>query len=425
MAKRQHSQTTAEEKLVWFGLTSTYPIYFVGGLYVSGSVLGWLILGVMVLRWLNRDTNQYRQVPMMVWLWIIGMLVMLIALWIGHANWGLGTGKTIKSTIGWMKGWALMALFIFIGAMCHIRKELLIRAVCVLAVHSLIFALISFCAYLVRFPGELFVSPLQAIGGPGPSFFTVSLYGLNPETGAGRWQFFGPWAPAAGLLACIYLIFCFQEKDPFWRNYGLLGCTVMCLLSQSRAGWVIFFALWPMMIFADKLKEPWLLMALGIGIPAILILGQPIFEWLITSYEEVKAARPGSTRVRQTLANLALQRWQAEAPWFGHGIVESGTKITAGMPIGSHHSWYGLLFVKGIVGLFALAVPLMLSTVYLFWRALSTYQAQVALCFMAVFICYSFFENLEILSYLYWPALIWIGMALNPEQEEQQHVAKI
>jgi hypothetical protein len=31
-----------------------------------------------------------------------------------------------------------------------------------------------------------------------------------------------------------------------------------------------------------------------------------------------------------------------------------------------------------------------------------------------VIVSYSFFENLEILSYLYWPALFWIGIAFNP-----------
>ena len=38
------------------------------------------------------------------------------ALWVGHLDWSLGTGATIKSTIGWMKGWALIPLFLLAGA---------------------------------------------------------------------------------------------------------------------------------------------------------------------------------------------------------------------------------------------------------------------------------------------------------------------
>lgn len=425
MATQIYRRTTTEEKLVWFGLVSTYAIYAIGGLYVTGSALGWLIIAVYWLRLTVDDNTRSKTVPAMVWLWVFCMFVMLVVLWIGHANWELGLGKTIKSSIGWAKGWALIAVFIFIGAMCRIRRELLIRAVCILATHSLVFAIITFMAYMVRIPGEIFVSPLQIVGGPGPSFFTVSLYGLNPETGAGRWQFFGPWAPSAGLLSCLYLVFCFQEKDPKWRTLGIMGCIAMCLLSKSRAGQVIFLCLWPMLMFSDKLAEPWFLLMLGVVIPALLILGQPLYEYLMDSYEAIKQARPGSTRVRKALEQLALQRWQAEAPYFGHGIVEPGSKYTASMPIGSHHSWYGLLFVKGIVGLLALAIPMVITLFYLFWRSLFCRTAQVGLCLITVFICYSFFENLEILSYLYWPALIWIGMALNPESEVTEHVAKV
>jgi len=40
--------------------------------------------------------------------------------------------------------------------------------------------------------------------------------------------------------------------------------------------------------------------------------------------------------------------------------------------------------------------------------------AQSGFLIMLVLLGYSFFENLEILAYLYWPALLWLGMVLNP-----------
>lgn len=415
MATQSINPVSAEERLIWFGLVATYPVYFLGGLYVTGSVLGYLILGIVLLRMFICGNQDYaKQIPAMAWVWIIAMIVMLIALWIGHSNWSLGTGKTIKSSIGWAKGWALMALFIVLGGILPLRKELLIRGVCILCWHTFIFSVITYIAYTIRIPGELFVSPLKIVGGPGPNFFTVSLYGLNPETGAGRWQFFGPWAPAAGLLACLYLVICLQETDSKWRNRGILGATAMCLLCQSRAGWAIFICLWPMVLFSDKFREPWFLLTAGFVLPTIIILGQPVLEFVLDSYEQIKASRPASTRVRAALANIALQRWESEAYWFGHGIVERGPKLVEGMPIGSHHSWYGLLFIKGLVGLLALAVPMFITGIYLFFYSQFSKVAQTGLCLLAVFVCYSFFENLEILSYLYWPALLWIGMAFNP-----------
>lgn len=404
---------STEEKLVWAGLVLTYPAFLLGMLYVMGSVIGWLIFMVVLMRCYLDLRAKPRPLSPMIWMWIIAMLLMLVALLVAHNEWSLGLGKTIKSTIGWMKGWALLAIFPVIAALAKIRKEVVIRGVCIIAIHTLIFSFISIAFYIVKLPGDIFLSPLKVIGGPGETFFMVSFYGINPETGAGRWRFFTPWAPAAGFMACIYLVFCLQETNSRIRRWAIAGCWAMLLLSQSRAGIAIFIMLFPLVLFSDKFKEPWMLLLLGITVPIILLLGEPIYNSIMDSYEAVKQQRPGSTRVRKALANIAIQRWQAEAPIWGHGIVERGPKMVEFMPIGSHHSWYGLLFVKGMVGAVALAVPMLVSSVYLLWASQDSKTAQTALCLMAVLVCYSFFENLEILSYLYWPALLWFGFAFS------------
>jgi hypothetical protein len=422
MYATQIKPCSSEEKLIWLGLTLTYPLFSIGALYVMGSVVGWLIFSVIILRWFVNGKDEKSIIPMIVWIWVIGCFFMLTSLIIAHSNWDLGLGKTIKSSIGWAKGWALMPLFLFIGAFVEIKPPLVIRGICIVAFHSLIFAAISLVFYAAGVSGDLFVSPLKAIGGPGESFFSVSFYGLNPETGAGRWRFFTPWAPAAGFMACIFLIFTCQEKDKFWRNVGVLGSFVMCLLSQSRAGWVIFIALIPLCFLNKYFKNPMSLIVIGLIIPTVALLGDPIFNWLSNSYEDIKAARPDSTRVRNTLEVLALERWESEAPIWGHGIVEKGPKIVESMPIGSHHTWYGFLFVKGIVGLLSLAIPLLITCFYLILNSFKSPICYTATLMVIVLIYYSFFENLEILSFIYWPALLWIGIALNPLKSGEKYV---
>lgn len=422
MQSQTHCQNTTEAKLIYWSLIFTYPIYAIGGLYITGSALGWAVLGIILLRAFIEGKNVFSSVPMMVWLWVIGMLTMLLALWIAHAQWSLGTTQTIKSTVGWAKGWALIALFPLIGSLVSITPESLVRGACIVCKHTAIFGLVTFLFYSLRIPGQLFVSPLQILGGAGDVFFTVSLYGMNPETGAGRWQFFAPWAPAAGFLSCILVIFCLQEQDKGIRNWGVFGCIVMVLLSQSRAGLAIFLTIVPVFLLAKQLKNPWVLLALGLFIPLVLVLGEPLYEWVMDSYQQVKESRPASTRVRAALENLAVQRWRDEAPVWGHGVVESGPKLVEFMPIGSHHSWFGLLFVKGLVGLIALAIPMGLSMIYFLFYFQQNIQARAALCFLLVFGCYSFFENLEILAYLYWPALFWLGMAFKQIQIRGSHV---
>ena len=416
MATCTLNRNTTEEKLVWYAMVLTYPCFAIGALYVSGSVIGWMIFGVAMLRWYIKGIDNSAYLPSIVWLWIGGGLVLLLALFIAHANWDLGLGKTIKSTIGWAKGWALLPLFLFLGAMVNIKREIIIRAACIIAIHSLFFGVITIAAYIVKLPADLFVSPLKVVGGPGPDFFTVSFYGLNPETGMGRWRFFAPWAPAAGFMACMLFIFCSLEKNTSYRNWGIAGCVVMCLLSQSRAGWAIFIMLIPMLMFLGKIKSPLMLIIIGVITCIFLLAAEAIYDWIYTLYSDIKAARPDSTRVRSALANIAVQRWETEAPIWGHGIVERGPKIVEFMPIGTHHSWYGLLFVKGIVGLLALAIPLLFTALYLLLTSYHSPMSPSAFCMVMVLVCYSFFENLEILAYLYWPALLWIGMALNPKK---------
>jgi hypothetical protein len=422
MQSQTHYQTTTEAKLIYWALISTYPIYAIGGLYITGSALGWVVLGIILLRSFVEDKNVFSSVPILVWVWVIGMLVMLLSLWIAHAEWSLGTAKTIKSTVGWAKGWALIAVFPLLGALVSIKPESIVRAACIICKHTAIFGLLTFLLYSLRIPGQLFVSPLQILGGAGDIFFTVSFYGMNPETGAGRWQFFAPWAPAAGFLSCILVIFCLQETNKKLRNWGVIGCVVMVLLSQSRAGLAIFIAIVPVFLLAKQLQNPWVLLTLGIFVPVILVLGEPLYELVMDSYQHIKESRPASTRVRTALENLAVQRWRDEAPIWGHGVVESGPKLVEFMPIGTHHTWFGLLFVKGLVGLIALAIPMGLSVIYFLFYFQQNIQARAALCFLIVFVCYSFFENLEILAYLYWPALFWIGMAFKQIQNRGSYV---
>jgi hypothetical protein len=111
------------------------------------------------------------------------------------------------------------------------------------------------------------------------------------------------------------------------------------------------------------------------------------------------------------LGRIALDRWETEAPWFGHGIVERGSHLVEYMPIGSHHTWYGLLYVKGIVGFAALAVPMLASFLEMLAKAQASRTARAALGMVIILFFYTFGENLEILVYLFWPGLLLIGIS--------------
>ncbi|GAA6152902.1 hypothetical protein NBRC116587_23220 [Pseudoteredinibacter isoporae] len=352
------------------------------------------------------------------------MGLMLLCLWYAHIDWELGAGKTIKSSFGWAKGWALFALFIFLGSILPLTLSRISRACCWVACMGAAYAFISIFAYALSLPQSLFISPLQFMGGGGPEFFDVRLYGINPETGWPRWFFYAPWAPAAGLVATLMLMMCAREQHWLMRGLGIASCALMIILCQSRVAWLLLLLIFPVYYFSRLTNQRWVYLLLGATVPVMILFSADVLELLNSTMDNIKNSRPDSTRVRAELAQIALQSWESDAYLFGHGIVIAGPKSVEFMPIGSHHSWYGLLYVKGLIGLLAFATPLVLSLLYLFWRANAHPDIATGFALVVILCVYSFTENLEILAYLIWPALLWIGACLNPRREFLSQITK-
>ena len=341
------------------------------------------------------------------------MLAMLGALWVAHGSGGLGAGQTIKSTIGWMKGWGLLAAFPLVGACLSIRPALVIRATMWLALQTLLITPILVAAALAHLPQRLYVSPLQAVGGPGPEFFAVQLYLIDPSNGALRWQFIAPWAPAAGMIGDMIFVLAVWESDRRFKAIGLAASVLICLMTMSRMAilFLVFFP--PILWLLARLSRPGLhaagaLLSLGLSVSAETVIGK-----IRGGVEAFRSARADSTRVREALGRIAIDRWWDEAPIWGHGIVERGPHHVEFMPIGSHHTWFGLLFVKGAVGVVALAVPMIWTFCEMILLAQVDSMGRLGLSILLMLAFYSAGENLEVLAYLYWPGLVLLGHAFR------------
>ena len=404
---------TLEEAIVYHALCLTWVWYAIGALYILAPALAWSLLALVVYRSLTLapDHPDYpRPVSPLVWIWIGAMVLMQVALVMGHLNFGLGVAKLIKSSIGWMKGWALLAIFPLIGAVLRIRAEVLYRAAAIVTLHTLILVPIMLVAPLVGLPGTLFVSPLQIVGGPGPEFFEVQLYGIDPGEGL-RWRFFTPWAPAPAVAYGMLCLLMLPDRSLGLRCAGLVAIVAVAFMCKSRLGFVAI----PLAILLSyglaSLNRPALILSAALGFVVLALSADMIVDYAVEQKARIDAQRPDSTYVRHVLGSIALHRWETEAPIWGHGIVEPGPHLVEFMPIGSHHSWYGLLFVKGLVGFCALLVPLVFTLGELILRAQVSRHARVALGFMLLFTFFTFTENVEILAYLMWPGLIMVGIA--------------
>ncbi|MEL6753033.1 MAG: O-antigen ligase domain-containing protein [Pseudomonadota bacterium] len=412
-----------EDAIVGLALSATWGVYLFGGLYVLGPVLGVgltaLLFARMYLRGEGVSARPVHSIPGGIWIWIAGMLVMLLALEVGHMNQQLGMGQTIKSTIGWAKGWALLALFPLIGACMDIRLETLVRACGWVALGTLLVTPAFMIAPMVGLPEVLFVSPLKAVGGPGPEFFAVQLYSIEPTDGSTRLRYFTPWSPAAGMIGNMYLIFALSDKRKFWKWMGVISALAMIVTSKSRLAIAAALFIWPLVIALGEARRPSLWLLAAFGLLLITPLAQGILDWIDQTLNSVKSMRADSTRVREALGEIAIDRWWTEAPVWGHGVVERGPHFVEYMPIGSHHTWYGLLFVKGAVGALALAIPLAWSLLEFALLALARSRAgKIAFAMVLLMAFYSIGENLEILAYLMWPGLIAMGIAARELQEQ-------
>ena len=418
-----HPQNNSE-RLVHYTIIATWLLWLVGGLYIAGPVLGCaLALQAIYFYYIAPSLPKAKRIKKPHWsinLWLASMIAMLVILVAGHLNFELETGTIIKSSIGWAKGWLLIALFIFAGAVLPIRAEIIYRAICHTGKYTIFLLPLFLAAPFIGLPESLWVSPLKIVGGSGPEYFATILYTLEPGSGTPRWQFFAPWSPAAGMVGLVYFVCGLQEKDRVWKSWGIAAALAIILLSQSRLALVGLLIIAPISFLSGQITRPlmWFII-----LPFVLLAGWfaiDLIEATNLAISEFSGARADSTRVRETLGRIAIERWQAEAFWFGHGVVERGPHLVEYMPIGSHHSWYGLLFVKGILGFLALAVPLAFSFVILVRSALTSQLGRVGLSMITLLLMYSFGENLESLAYLYWPALMLIGMALQNSSRTQQ-----
>jgi hypothetical protein len=425
MDQTAHHPRAPEDLIVAIALAATWFVYLFGGLYVLGPVLGVGLTGLLFARYYlaneHIETQAISAIPSGVWVWILGMLVMLLALEVGHMNQNMGLGQTIKSTIGWAKGWALMALFPLIGACMNIRVETIIRASGWVALGTLLFTPIFMVAPMVGLPEVLFVSPLKLVGGPGPEFFAVQLYSIEPTDGSTRLRYFTPWSPAAGMIGNMYLIFALSDKRKVWKWMGIVSAMAMIITSKSRLALAAAMFIWPVVIAVGESRRPVMWFTATLGLLMLTPMAQGLLDWVDGTLNSVKSMRADSTRVRELLGEIAVTRWWTEAPIWGHGIVERGPHAVEYMPIGSHHTWYGLLFVKGAVGAIALAIPLAWSLIEFALLAVTRSVAgRIAFGMVLLMSFYSIGENLEILAYLIWPGLIVMGIAARQLQKTSQ-----
>lgn len=404
-----------EETIVWYYIIGTYVFYFMGIQYITGPLMAWFLVLYLIFKiFIQSDDTPPEErvsIPWGVWVWVFSMMVMLMALIMGHLDFDLGSWRLIKSVIDqFPRTWGLFAAFPLIGCL-NIRPRLLFRAASIVCIQHLIYLTIGYVAYQLGADGHLYDTPFARFAG-GTAASQVLLYIID-EAGTGlRLQLNTPFPPALGVLGNVYFWLCLHEENKKLRWIGVIASLLMVWFSVSRAGRVCVVVI-PLAIWViNNIRRPAMQLTAAVtcfvgGIASTRII-QMIEDYTINARNE----RAGSTRIREMLRRMALQRWQ-EAPIWGHGVADTGIKLVRAKGVGSHGVWHGILFVHGLVGFLALAVPMVCSAIDLLLKIQHSKIARVGLAVVLVLSAYGFTENFEGQAYLFWPGLVALGMGLK------------
>ncbi|MGB3639025.1 MAG: O-antigen ligase family protein [Rivularia sp. (in: cyanobacteria)] len=404
-----------EESLIWYVIIGTYGIYALGLVFSVYSALAWVLGGYLVFKILLKtqktpDEEKIR-IPWVTWLWGICSLITLLATYAGITDFNLGRTALLRAILGWLTSTAIIPLFLLSGCL-NIRPKLIYRAVCILCLQSLIAIPIAYAAYAANLPGILYTNPIERLIQNGPIFHQVGFHTSDYGIDNVRLFLFTPWCPALGLVSNVFFFMVLQESNKKWRYIGIVGAIAMNIVSLSRAALVclplVLIIIWGLKNFTN----PYIQIAAGI---ASFIAG--IFSTSLTNaatefVDTFYSSRADSSRVRAALQRVGMEAWK-EAPIWGHGTQKPGPPVLANLPIGSHHTWVGLLYTKGLVGFMTLLIPVFCSFVDLLLKARHSKLAETSLSILLVLLVFSFGEQIDVLGYICWPGFIIMGIAFK------------
>jgi hypothetical protein len=409
------------ERLIWYYIVWMYAAYYLGLQFLITPLLGWFLAFYLIKKWWNQTDETPESEKIVIsssaWIWIIAMITIEATIIINHINFDLGLAQIIRTSIGWSRQWALLALFPLAGHL-NIRPQIIYRAVCILAAQSLVVVVIDNLAAIIHLPILSFVSPLKVLGG-GPALWTARFFS-NVIIQRNDFRLFAGWPTILGMTSVIYFYFACQETDPKWRKIGIYTYVFLIFASQTRTA---ILSLLFIFIFLQLLKNWFRVQALfmagfatsilGIFLPKIIDVLQPAKNFL-DQYRGKDSAESG--KLRGYINRMTIARWQSESPIWGHGVIEEfgqGPRITYGVPLGTHSTWFAILYLHGIVGFLALAIAFIWGFFDLLIKSKSSNTAEVGLAILIVFIIFGFTEPLHIWPYVYWPALLVLGISFK------------
>lgn len=332
--------------------------------YVALAPLWWMTgtlmplgVGGAVVLFIRRPPRQplIRAVSL---LWIaVGLMQALSTTvnWATAEDPGVGLLRGLGSFV--TTGWMLIGIAIGVGGEAGLATPRITRAICVHAGWILLFTGFSlFAAHGLGWPELIVPSPLGLLV---PGDLPVVRFQMRMifytsdsllDSRSMRLTLFYPWATALALAGATALLVGTADRLRPWRLLAAAAGIVAVLLSYSRSAVLCLTGALLVLAFLrlSGVGRAAVLLAAGLALNLALLGGFDPVETARSVQEGFTNVRAGSSAARALVYELSWAHF-FDRPILGHGWMSPPVaRWLSSMPMGSHSSFYGVLYLGGI-----------------------------------------------------------------------------
>jgi hypothetical protein len=366
-----------------FGLAGPQPARIVA-LYIVATPLLWAAgllvpVGGLLVIWLALRAGPRMLIAPLTVAWLLVGTAQAVSVVVNGVADERSTGFVVYRLFSsGVTGWVLLGLALTAGMQFRMASPVLVRAITVLGGYFLFFGLIAFLLH--SFTGltelELPTPPALLLPAAVPArefSFTMRVFSTEDMLGRDlpRLVLFYPWAVVLGFAGIAVFFISLLEPRLELRLLGAAGGLLAVVGSQGRApilGLFLLLLVNAVLTRFDRRSLPLLgaaaMFTLALLVP-FRITPAEMVAWL---YDWIAQLRPGSSMARELGYALSIAGF-LESPVLGKGWV--GPFVSSGipLPVGSHSSFYGVLYTGGLVTFLLFIVALSTTLVMLFRRA--------------------------------------------------------
>lgn len=334
-----------------------------------------------------------------------------------------------------VSGWVFIAALLAIGKEMGRSARDLNRSVGILGIYVLCLGPALLCAgTLLGITDFEFLTPMGHLipsNLPSAQFeFTAQFF--IPDDFVGKTQprvvLFYPWPTCLGFAGAAIVFISLSLRRSAFKVFAILGGAFGVVASTSRAaslGTLVAFCLFSLVRLPTRKKAfalpgAALLCLLLLFLPAIFNINMS--DVVTESQHAISSLREDSSSGRKALYKETVNR-VSEAPVIGHGWQGEILEDTIPLNIGSHSTFYGLLYTGGILTF----APFLFTSLVVLHRLLTNApgrpQAETAFCIFVVLIIMSYGECIYSFAIPVFFAFLWIGTGLDARTTERSSEA--